>query len=122
MSAQTDKTNCLCVCLAGDHGKLSFAAVILALATGSVLKFAEAEVMAVEGWAIALISIFAALCLLNLLVIGLQPKSGTKLFFRVGQKITLLRFSSPFKGSLRTVISFCASRCARSAITGQNRD
>lgn len=60
--------------------------MLFAAAAGAVLKFAEAELMAVEGWAIALISIFAALCVLNLLIIGLQPSSGTKLFFRVGRR------------------------------------
>jgi hypothetical protein len=86
------------------------------LATGSVLKFAEKEVMAVEGWAIALISIFAALCVLNLVIIGLQPSSGTKLFFRVRQKNSILRFSSPFTWlSADSNFLLCVRRFARSA-------
>ncbi|CAB3386521.1 Hypothetical predicted protein [Cloeon dipterum] len=57
--------------------------LVFVIAAGGVLKFAEEPLFSGEGWAIALMVVTAVLCILNLVVIGLQPSSGAKLFFRV---------------------------------------
>ncbi|XP_059477888.1 cationic amino acid transporter 3-like [Neocloeon triangulifer] len=57
---------------------------VFVTACGSVLTFAEIELFVNgEWWAILILSITGALCVLNVLVIGLQPSSNAKLFFRV---------------------------------------
>ncbi|XP_059476982.1 high affinity cationic amino acid transporter 1-like [Neocloeon triangulifer] len=58
--------------------------LVIVIACGSVIKFAEIEIFVNgEWWAILLLSITGALFILNVLVIGLQPSSNAKLFFRV---------------------------------------